>query len=327
MKILITGGAGFIGSAIAKRLMDRGDRVVLVDNFNDYYDLQLKEDRIRKFLKGYRNKRGEDKKGKFTLYRADIRNAARMERIFAKEKPGKVIHLAAMAGVRASLENPVLYADVNVVGTTVMLDVAAKHKIRNFVYASSSSVYGDCAKVPFSEDERADKPVSPYAATKKATELLAYTYYHLYKMPVTALRYFTVYGPWGRPDMGVFKFPERIINGEVIDVYNRGKMERSFTYIDDIASGTIVALDADLDGANVLNIGNDRTVKLMDFIKAVEKTVGAKAKKRMLNMQPGDVVRTSADISKIRALGWAPTTHIEEGIAVFVDWYRAYYGM
>ncbi len=323
-KVLITGGAGFIGSACAKALMDRGDKVVLVDNFNDYYDPQLKEDRIAKFLKGYRNKRGEDKKGKFTLYRADIGDVTRMERIFAKEKPHKVIHLAAMAGVRASLEDPLRYVDVNVLGTTNLLTLAVKYKVKNFVYASSSSVYGGNTKVPFSEKDPVDRPVSPYAATKKATELLAHTFSHLYGLKTTGLRYFTVYGPWGRPDMGVFTFPERIMRGQTIDVYNRGDMERNFTYIDDIVSGTLTVLDANLD-YDVINIGGDRTVKLMDFIAETEKALGIKAKKRLLPMQPGDVKVTSANIRKLRALGWRPTTRIEQGIPAFIAWYKEYY--
>ncbi len=324
MKVLITGGAGFIGTAIAKRLMDRGDAVVLVDNFNDYYDPQLKEDRIKKFLKGYRNKRGEDKKGKFTLYRADIRERRAMERIFAKERPRKVVHLAAMAGVRSSLEDPVLYADVNVVGTTNLLDLAVRHKIKNFVYASSSSVYGGNTKVPFSETDSVEKPISPYAATKRATELLAHTFSHLYGLKTTGLRYFTVYGPWGRPDMALFLFADAITKGAPIKVFNRGKMSRNFTYIDDIASGTITVLDADLP-CDVMNIGGDREETLMDYIRTLEAAMGRTVKKRYLAMQPGDVPKTVADISKLRALGWAPTTRIDTGIAQFVAWYKIYY--
>ena len=327
MKVLITGGAGFIGSACAKALMDRGDRVVLVDNFNDYYDPQLKEDRIKKFLKGYRNRRGEDRRGRFTLYRADIRDARRMERIFAKERPHAVIHLAAMAGVRASLADPVLYADVNVCGTTVLLQAAARHKVRRFLYASSSSVYGGTSRVPFREDDPAITPVSPYAATKKATELMAHTFTHLYKLPTIGLRYFTVYGPWGRPDMGVFTFPANILRGEPITIFNRGDMARNFTYIADIVSGTLTALDAPqlARGAHVLNIGGDRTVRLMDFVRAAERAAGRRAKKRYRGMQPGDMQRTEADISTLRALGWAPTTDLDTGLRNFVQWYREYY--
>lgn len=316
MKILITGGAGFIGSAIAKKLIERGDKAVLIDNFNDYYDPQLKRDRIRKFLK--------DCKSGFVLYTGDIRDRKFLEKVFKKEKPDKIIHLAAMAGVRASLENPTLYVDVNVMGTTNLLDLSAKYKVKNFVYASSSSVYGNNTKVPFSETDPVDNPVSPYAATKKATELLAHVYSHIYGLKTTGLRYFTVYGPWGRPDMGVFKFIENIIRDKTIDVYNFGKMRRNFTYIDDIATGTIAVLDADLPCA-VMNIGGDRDEALLDYIAAVEKVAGKKARKKMMPMQPGDVPSTVADIRKLRKLGWKPTTRIEKGVKNFVEWYKGYY--
>lgn len=319
MKYLITGGAGFIGSATAKALMNRGDQVVLIDNFNDYYDQNLKRDRIKIFLKGY-----EDN---FKLYEGDIRDSEFLEKVFSEEKPNKVLHLAAMAGVRASLENPMLYADVNVMGTMNLLEMARKHDVENFVYASSSSVYGNNKKTPFEETDRVDHPVSPYAATKKATELLAHTYSHLYGLNTCGLRYFTVYGPWGRPDMGVFKFPERIIKkDEVIDVYNNGDMQRNFTYIDDIVSGTITVLDANLK-YDVMNIGGSKTVKLMDFIKAVENCIGKEAKKNMMPMQPGDVQSTEADISKLKNLGWEPKTGVDEGIGNFVEWYKSYYNL
>ena len=324
MKILITGGAGFIGSATARTLMERANKVVLVDNFNDYYDSQLKEDRIKKFLKGYRNKRGEDKKGKFTLYRADIRDLRKMDRIFAKEKPQKVIHLAAMAGVRSSLENPALYADVNVCGTVNMLELAVKYKVKNFVYASSSSVYGNNTKLPFSESDSVDTPISPYAASKKADELIAHVYSHIYKLPTTGLRFFTVYGPWGRPDMALFLFTDAIFNDKPINVFNRGKMTRNFTYIDDIVAGIITTLDADI-AYDIVNIGGDKEETLLDYIATIEKAVGKKAKKKLLPIQPGDVPSTVADIRKLRKLGWAPTTRISEGIPAFVDWYRKYY--
>lgn len=315
MKILITGGAGFIGSACAKKLMDRGDKVVLIDNFNDYYDPQLKRDRIKKFLKGYKL---------FKLYKGDIRDVKFLEKVFRKEKPDKIIHLAAMAGVRSSLLNPLLYEEVNVRGTMNLLDLAVKYKIKNFVYASSSSVYGNNKKQPFSESDSVDTPVSPYAATKKATELLAHVYHHIYGLNVTALRYFTVYGPWGRPDMGVFKFIENIIRGKTIQVFNYGKMRRNFTYIDDIVSGTITVLDK-CKGYGVMNIGGDHDEKLMNYIETVEKITGKKAKKKMLPMQPGDVKATVADIRKLRKLGWKPTTRIEKGIKNFVEWYKDYY--
>ncbi len=328
MKILITGGAGFIGSACAKALMDRGDDVIIVDNFNDYYDPKLKHDRIDILLKGYaasqEDGNKDDKRGSFVLYEVDIRDQDEMNLIFTKERPEKVVHLAAMAGVRASLEDPLKYVDVNVMGTTILLDLAVKHNIKNFIYASSSSVYGGNTKTPFSESDPVDKPVSPYAATKKAKELLAHTFSHLYNLKTTGLRFFTVYGPWGRPDMGVFKFPDLMMNGKEIDIYNHGKMERNFTYIDDIISGILTVLDADLE-CDVMNIGGDATVKLMDFITAVEKSTGIEAKKNFMPMQAGDVKSTSADITKLRALGWSPKTSVQEGVDAFVAWYKDYY--
>lgn len=316
MKVLITGGAGFIGSATAKVLMDRGDTPILIDNFNDYYDPQLKEDRIKKFLKDY--------KGKFKLYRGDIRDQKFLEKVFKQGKPEKVVHLAAMAGVRNSLKNPALYADVNVMGTTYLLDLSVKYKIKNFLYASSSSVYGNNKKLPFSETDPVDTPISPYAATKKATELLAHVYSHIYKLPTTGLRFFTVYGPWGRPDMALFDFTRSIFAGETIKVYNYGNMTRNFTYIDDIVSGILTCLDADLPYA-LMNIGGDREEKLTRFIEVIEKNVGVVAKKKMMPMQPGDVPSTVADIKRLRKLGWKPTTRIDVGIKNFVEWYKEYF--
>lgn len=313
-KVLITGGAGFIGSACAKKLMDRGDKVVLVDNFNDYYDPKLKYDRIKKFLKGY----------KFKLYKADIRDRKKMEEIFKKERPDKVIHLAAMAGVRYAIEHPLLYADVNVMGTTNLLDLSVKYKIKNFVYASSSSVYGNNKKFPFSESDPVDTPISPYAATKKATELLAHVFSHIHGLPTIGLRFFTVYGPWGRPDMALFKFTKNILAGKKIDVYNRGKMGRNFTYIDDIVSGVITCLDK-VQPYAIMNIGGDREETLMHYIEVLENALGKKAKKNLMPMQPGDVPRTVADIRRLKKLGWKPTTRIDEGIGKFVKWYRGYY--
>lgn len=313
-KVLITGGAGFIGSAIAKKLMDRGDQIVLIDNFNDYYDPSLKEARIKKFLKGY----------KFKLYRGDIRDEKLTEKIFKNEKIDKVIHLAAMAGVRYAIEHPLLYADVNILGTTNLLNLSAKYKIKNFIYASSSSVYGNNKKQPFSEIDNVDTPISPYAASKKATELMAHVFSHIYGLRTTGLRFFTVYGPWGRPDMALFKFTKNILAGLPIDVYNRGKMSRNFTYIDDIVSGTITVLDADLP-YGVMNIGGDREEALLRYIDVLENCLGKKAKKKLMPMQPGDVPTTVADIRKLRKLGWAPSTRIEEGIANFVAWYKEYY--
>ena len=316
MKVLITGGAGFIGSATARALMERGDTPVLIDNFNDYYDPRIKEDRIKKFLKAY--------KGKYTLYRGDIRDAKFLEKVYKKEKPEKVIHLAAMAGVRNSLKNPALYVDVNVMGTTLLLDLSVKYGVKNFLYASSSSVYGNNKKVPFAETDPVDTPISPYAATKKATELLAHVYSHIHGLPTTGLRFFTVYGPWGRPDMALFDFTRAIFAGETIKVYNRGNMTRNFTYIDDIVSGILTCLDKNLPCA-VMNIGGDKEEKLTRFIEVIEKNVGKVAKKKLMPMQPGDVPSTVADIKRLRKLGWKPTTRIDEGIKNFVDWYRDYF--
>lgn len=314
MKVLVTGGAGFIGSAVSKKLMDRGDQVVIIDNFNDYYDPGIKRDRISKFLKGY----------DFELYEGDICDKKFCEKIFAKEQIDKVVHLAAMAGVRNSLRDPLIYEQVNVRGTTLLLDLATKHKIKNFVFASSSSVYGNNAKVPFSEKDRVDTPISPYAATKRATELIAHVFHHIHGLKTTGLRFFTVYGPWGRPDMALFLFTKKILANEPIDVYNHGKMSRNFTYIDDIVSGTITVLDADLD-YEIMNIGGDQEEPLMRFIEVIEKNLGKTAKRNMMPIQPGDVPSTVADISKLRKLGWQPTTNIEVGIKNFIDWYKQYY--
>lgn len=315
MKILITGGAGFIGSACAKKLMDRGDKAVLIDNFNSYYDPQLKKDRISKFLKGYKA---------FKLYKGDIRDVKLLDKIFKKEKIDKVIHLAALAGVRNSLLDPISYADVNIMGSINLLEMAVKYKIKNFVFASSSSVYGNNKKQPFAETDNVDIPISPYAATKKADELLAHVYNHIHGLNVTALRYFTVYGPWGRPDMALFLFADGIRKGKPINVFNHGKMSRNFSYIDDIVSGTITVLDK-CKGYEVMNIGGDKEETLMRYIEVLENCMGKKAKKRMLPMQPGDVPATVADIRKLRKLGWKPTTRIEKGIANFVEWYKEYY--
>lgn len=314
MKILITGGAGFIGSNLAKKLMDRGDKVVMIDNFNDYYDPQLKKDRIKKYLKGY----------KFKLYKGDIRDIKLLDKIFKAEKLDKVMHLAALAGVRNSLLDPIEYEDVNVRGTLNLLEMAKKYKIKNFVYASSSSVYGNNKKQPFSESDSVDTPISPYAATKKATELLAHVYSHIYGLNTTGLRFFTVYGPWGRPDMALFLFADGITKGNPIKVFNRGKMSRNFTYVDDIVSGTMTVIDANLK-CEVMNIGGDREETLMRYIEVLEENLNKKAKKKMLAMQPGDVPATVADIRKLKKLGWKPTTRIEEGIKNFVTWYEDYY--
>jgi len=313
-KILVTGGAGFIGSHLAKKLIGRGDKVVIIDNFNNYYDPKLKYARVKHILKD----------AKFKLYKGDIRNYKRLEKIFKKEKIDKIVHLAAMAGVRHSLKDPFSYADINVMGTLNLLELSVKFKIKNFVYASSSSVYGNNKKLPFSEADSVDHPISIYAATKKADELIAHTYSHIYKLPTTGLRFFTVYGPWGRPDMALFLFTDAIIKGKTIQVNNYGKMTRNFTYIDDIVSGTIKALDANL-SYGIMNIGGDKEDTLLRFIEVIEKNVGKKAKRKLVPLPAGDVVATVADIRRLRKLGWKPTTRIEVGIKKFVEWYKEYY--
>ncbi|MBU2025433.1 GDP-mannose 4,6-dehydratase [Patescibacteria group bacterium] len=315
MKILVTGGAGFIGSHIVKKLSERGDKPVIVDNFNNYYDPLLKKDRVQQFLS----------ECKFTVYTGDICDKKLMNQVFKKEKIDKVIHLAAMAGVRNSIKDPLLYQRINVLGTTGLLELSVKHKIKSFVYASSSSVYGGNKKTPFSENDNVNNPISPYAASKKSTELIAHVFNHLYGLPVIGLRYFTVYGPWGRPDMALFKFTRNILKNKPIEVYNYGKMTRNFTYIDDVVSGTLIALDADLK-YEILNIGGDREEKLTSFIKIIENCLKIKARQKLLPMQPGEVPNTIADIRKIKKLGWEPATKIEQGIKNFIEWYQSYYG-
>jgi len=288
---------------------------VLVDNFNKYYDPELKEARLHNLLGG----------GGYKLYRADICDFSAMRRIFAKNRVDLICHEAAQAGVRYSLENPFIYEEVNLGGTLNMLELAKEFKVEGFVYASSSSVYGANEKTPFSEDDVTDSPVSLYGATKKASELLAFSYHRMYGIPVTGLRYFTVYGPWGRPDMALFKFTKSILGGKPIDVYGRGGMERDFTYIDDIVDGTVKALQKNLP-CEVFNLGCGKPQELTYFIEVIEKNLGKKAKKKYLPMQLGDVMRTSADITKARRLlGWRPKTSIEEGVGNFVGWYRQYY--
>lgn len=316
MKILITGGAGFIGAHLARKLIQRGNKVVIIDNFNDYYDPRLKRDRVKFLLKGLEHK----------LYKGDIRNCKFLEKIFKREKPDKIVHLAAMAGVRNSLENPLLYFNVNINGSVNLLELAVRYKIKNFVFASSSSVYGNNKKQPFSESDPVDRPISPYAASKKADELIAHVYHHIYGLNVIALRYFTVYGPWGRPDMALFLFTDAILKNKPIKVFNYGKMTRNFTYIDDIVSGTIKVLDK-CKGYDVINIGGDREDTLVKFIETIEKYAGRKAKKKLMPMQPGDVSQTVADIRKLRKIGWKPKVKIEEGIKNFIDWYREYYNI
>ncbi|MFA6098533.1 MAG: GDP-mannose 4,6-dehydratase [Patescibacteria group bacterium] len=315
--VLVTGGAGFIGSHVAKKLLERGDQVIIVDNFNDYYDPSLKEDRIKILLKDL----------SFKLYRTDIVNLDDLKKIFQKNKIDEICHLAARAGVRASIANPFIYQQSNDLGTLNLLELAKDFKIKDFVFASSSSVYGGNAKIPFSESDPVDHPISPYAATKKATEVMAHVYHHLYGINCTALRFFTVCGPWGRPDMALFKFTEKILGGKPIDVYNNGDHERDFTYIDDIVQGVVAALDNPFP-YEIINLGNSHTVNLKYFIELIEKELNKKAKKNMVPLQAGDVHKTHADISKAkRLLGFEPKTNIEKTVHNFINWYKQYYGI
>ncbi len=335
MKILVTGVAGFIGFFTAKRLLDQGHEVIGLDNLNDYYDPALKRARLAQ-LEG---------RNAFHFILADIANRFATEEIFALHRPRRVVHLAAQAGVRYSLVNPHAYVDANVTGFLHILEGCRVHKVEHLVYASSSSVYGASTEMPFSVRHNADHPVSLYGATKKANELMAHSYSHLYAIPVTGLRFFTVYGPWGRPDMALFKFTSQIFAGEPIEIYNHGKHARDFTYIDDIVEGVVRVLD-NVPGPNpdwagnspdpgsstspyrIYNIGNHNAVSLMDFVAAIEKAAGREARKTYLPMQPGDVPATYADVDDLmRDVGFAPNTPIEEGVRRFVGWYRDYYGV
>jgi UDP-glucuronate 4-epimerase len=333
VKVLVTGAAGFIGMFVCEQLLARGDEVVGIDNFNDYYEVELKEARAMRLAvrPGFRG------------LRLDIADREAMAGLFAAEKFDAVVNLAAQAGVRYSLKNPHAYADSNLLGFVNILEGCRHNAVKHLVYASSSSVYGGNTKMPFSEHDSVDHPVSLYAATKKANELMAHTYSHLYGLPTTGLRFFTVYGPWGRPDMAPFLFIRAILAGKPIDVFNHGKMQRDFTYIDDIVEGVVRTLDkpatanADFDKASpdaasswapyrVFNIGNSQPVELMEFIAAFEDALGVSAQKNFLPMQPGDVPSTSADVSALTALtGFAPATSVREGIGRFVAWYRGYY--
>jgi len=312
--ILVTGAAGFIGFHVAKQLCGRGDEVLGIDNVNSYYDPSLKEARLA-ILK--RDKR-------FSFRKIDICDNSGLDALFRERRIDRVCHLAAQAGVRHSLTDPWSYQKSNNEGFLNIIELVRKYRPENFVYASSSSVYGANTKLPFSEEDPTDSPLSLYAATKKANELVATCYRHLYGIPCAGLRFFTVYGPWGRPDMALFKFTKAILAGELIEVYNNGRMRRNFTYIDDIVAGTLCALDRAAPG-EIYNIGNDRAEQLMDFIAEIEKQCGKKAAMRFLPMQPGDVVETVADIEKLGALGYHPTTDIDTGVRAFVEWYREYY--
>jgi UDP-glucuronate 4-epimerase len=335
LKVLVTGAAGFIGYHVCRRLLDRGDDVVGVDNVNDYYDPRLKEARLD-LLRASKN---------FRFERLDIADAEGMRGLFAEAKPQRVLNLAAQAGVRYSLINPQAYVDANLQGFLNILEGSRHNGVEHLVFASSSSVYGANTAQPFSEHHNVDHPVSLYAATKKANELMAHTYAALFNLPSTGLRFFTVYGPWGRPDMALFKFTRGILAGEPIDVYNYGKMIRDFTYIDDIVEGVVRVVDAvaqpdpawsggDPDPARsfapyrVFNIGNNQPVPLLDFIGALEEALGRKAKMNLMPIQPGDVVSTMADVSELEAaVGFRPRTSIRDGIGRFVSWYKDYYGI
>ncbi|MDR2093600.1 MAG: NAD-dependent epimerase [Azoarcus sp.] len=335
MKILVTGAAGFIGMHTTERLLARGDDVVGIDNLNDYYDPALKENRLARLRPHPR----------FRFVKLDVADRDGIARLFAEESFERVVHLAAQAGVRYSLQNPHAYVDSNLTGFVNILEGCRHGRVAHLVYASSSSVYGGNAKLPFSEHDGVDHPVSLYAATKKANELMAHTYSHLYGLPTTGLRFFTVYGPWGRPDMALFLFVRAILEGRPIDVFNHGRMRRDFTYIDDIVEGVIRVLDRvavpDVafdplhpdparSGApyRVFNIGNHEPVDLLDFIEAIETRLGRRAEKNLLPMQDGDVPATHADVSELADwTGFRPATSVRDGVGRFVDWYRAYYGV
>ena len=334
MTILVTGAAGFIGAALSQYLLNRGDDVVGVDDLNHYYDVNLKKARLESLITFNR----------FTFNQLDISDRSIVSELFSTRKFSVVVHLAAQAGVRYSIENPSAYVDTNLVGFGNILEGCRHQEIERLVYASSISVYGSNTKLPFSEDDVVDHPISLYAATKKANELMAHAYAYLYALPTTGLRFFTVYGPWGRPDMALFKFTKEILDGKPIPVYNRGEMVRDFTYIDDIVEGVVRAIDRppphDSDPENkndlavrptpyqIYNIGNGHPVPLMRYIQALEKALGKKAQLELLPMQPGDVRATEADVSRLVSdLGYRPQIDVETGITRFVEWYCDYYGV
>ena len=326
MKILVTGAAGFIGHQTTLKLLARGDTVIGVDNLNDYYDVSLKEARLQDIAK-------HPQASNFKFIKLDLANTLAIESLFKTEQPEGVIHLAAQAGVRYSLQNPHAYVQSNLVAFTNILEGCRHNKVEHLVYASSSSVYGGNTKLPFSEQDTVDHPVSLYAATKKANELMAHTYSHLYGIPTTGLRFFTVYGPWGRPDMSPFLFADAILNNKPIKVFNHGDMMRDFTYVDDIVEGVVRVSDKpatpDANGSvpyRVFNIGNNQPEKLMDFIGILENALGKVAEKEFLPMQAGDVKETYADTSALEAwVGFKPYTPLKEGVRKFVNWYKAYY--
>ncbi len=333
MKVLVTGAAGFIGFATVRHLLGRGDEVVGVDNLNDYYDVRLKQARLE-ILRQHNG---------FKFTRLDIENRSDMEALFTGEKPNRVVHLAAQAGVRYSIENPHAYINSNIMGFLNVLEGCRHHQVGHLVYASSSSVYGANTLMPFSVEQNVDHPVSLYGATKKSNELMAHSYAHLYGIPVTGLRFFTVYGPWGRPDMAPFIFTQKILQGDPIDVFNHGKHSRDFTYIDDIVEGVVRTLDkiaapnpnwlgdkpdpgSSSAPYRLYNIGNNQPVELMYFIECIENSTGVKAIKNFLPMQAGDVPQTYADVDDLTtAVGFKPSTPIEQGVDRLVKWYREFY--
>jgi UDP-glucuronate 4-epimerase len=321
VRVLVTGAAGFIGMHCAARLLARGDTVLGIDNLSPYYSVELKRDRLRQ-LEG---------KGGFGFEQLDIANAQALESVFARARPEAVLNLAAQPGVRYSLENPGSYVQSNLLGFANVLEACRRHAPRHLVYASSSSVYGTNAKLPWSETDNVDHPISLYAATKKANELMAHTYSHLFGLHATGLRYFTVYGPWGRPDMSPMLFARAIMEGKPIQVFNHGDMQRDFTYVDDVVEATLRVLDQPAPGApphRVLNVGNHQPVRLLDYIALLERALGKEAKKEMKPMQPGDVPATCADTRALHeAVGFAPATPLADGLARFADWFKRYYGV
>ena len=322
MKILVTGAAGFIGANLVGRLLDRGDTVVGLDNINDYYPVELKHARLKEL-------QNRPDASRFTFVKGDIADREMLPALFASENFDAVVNLAAQAGVRYSLENPMAYVESNLVGFVNVLECCRRYPVSHLVYASSSSVYGGNEKTPFSEEDKVDDPVSLYAATKKSNELMASCYSHLFAIPATGLRFFTVYGPWGRPDMAPMLFARAISRGEAIKVFNGGDMLRDFTYVDDIVSGVLKVIDTPPAGKSgrrhtVYNIGCSHPVKLMDFISTLEKELGREAGKIMMPMQPGDVYQTYADTSKLESeIGYKPSTTLQQGISEFVKWYKS----
>jgi len=338
MKILVTGAAGFIGFYVSKVLLSKGHQVVGLDNINDYYDVNLKFSRlnelgVNKNEASVFNKIYKSQNDKFSFVRMNLEDREELPKLFKKEQFDIVCNLAAQAGVRYSIENPETYIDSNVVGFLNILECCRHNDIKHLVYASSSSVYGLNKKIPFSADDNVDHPISLYAATKKSNELMAHTYSHLFKIPTTGLRFFTVYGPWGRPDMAMFLFTDAIVNDKPIKVFNHGDMERDFTYIDDIVEGVVRVIEKSAqsriennDYYKIYNIGNNNSVKLLDFIKEIEFNLDKIANKNMLPMQPGDVERTWADVDElIKDYDYRPNTSIKDGVKSFIDWFKAYY--